>query len=223
LKIYRQLEEKRPNHGSNGKAYWQFFGIGALLIGIVFGAKSLTFDFSFTAPKISLLAKSFLSVLLLSFLEEWLFRGLIFKILLSSIKPFHAVIFSALIFAYFHFSPRYSVPLHHTFLDLSDGFRCFYENILPGLNHIAPFKFLVIFSLGCLLATAYFHRKNLFAATGLHGGIVFTLIICRACFSFSATNSFFGDNHLFNSPLAILLIATASIGIHGYYRSRSME
>ncbi|MDR2200517.1 MAG: CPBP family intramembrane metalloprotease, partial [Puniceicoccales bacterium] len=217
LKIYRQLEENRPNHSGKCKAYWQFFGIGILLIAMIFGLKSLVFDFSFTPLKIPLLVKFLLAAAFLSFLEEWLFRGLIFGAMVNAMKPFQAIIFSSLIFAYFHFSPRYSIPAHHTFLNLSDGFRCFYENIFPGLNHIAYLKFLIIFSLGCLLATVYFHSKNLFTAIGLHGGIVFALMICKTCFSFPVTNSFFGSNHLFDSPLAILLIATVGIGIHSYH------
>jgi membrane protease YdiL (CAAX protease family) len=95
LKIYRQLEVIWPTRGPNWPIYWRFFAIGSSLIGIIFGLKILAFGCSFTALSIAKLVRFFLSALALSFLEEWLFRGIIFRILAHAIKPLYAIIFSS--------------------------------------------------------------------------------------------------------------------------------
>jgi membrane protease YdiL (CAAX protease family) len=217
--MYRQHSPKKLATDCDGKIFGQFFILGCFLIPMIFGIKMLILDFSLTiSPRLYFfLGKSLLGAMALSFLEEWLFRGLIFKILLNPVKPFLATIFSSLLFAYFHFRPHYEPNPSSRFATLGDGFHCLYEVTFRSLVGISWFKFSIIFSLGCLLATVYFRTRNLLASVGLHGAIVFTLMIFREWIYFPATNFFFGSNDLFNSPLALLVILFFTISFSAYY------
>jgi membrane protease YdiL (CAAX protease family) len=132
-------------------------------------------------------------------------------------KPFLAIIFSSLLFAYFHFRPNYEPNPNFTFATFADGFHCFYAVAFRSLVGISWFKFSIIFALGCLLATVYFHTKNLLASVGLHGGIVFTLMVLKKWIFFPSSNFFFGSDDLSNSPLALLVILFLTISFSSYH------
>ncbi|MDR2812417.1 MAG: CPBP family intramembrane metalloprotease [Puniceicoccales bacterium] len=190
-----------------------FFILGMGLIAGIWGIKMLFLDFTLRAPSFFFLLKTLIRVLLIALLEEWLFRGLIFNLLLRRMRPAVAFVVSAFIFAHLHFRPTLSVA--SGLATFYDGFYCLYEVIFRSLVGISWFKFLILFSLGYLLATVYFYTRKLGAAVGIHAGIIFSLAIFKTCVSFSAVHSFFGSDDLFDSPLALLVIIAATVFSHG--------
>jgi membrane protease YdiL (CAAX protease family) len=209
-KIYRR-EIGSLSDRPNRKIFCPLFFQGMGLVAGIFGVKMLFLDFTWEIPSLFFLTKALLGALLVALLEEWLFRGLIFKLLLRKMRPVLAFASSAFIFAYFHFRPTYSLPITQELTTFSNGFYCLYEVIFHSLVGISWFKFLIIFSLGYLLASVYFHTQRLTAAIGLHAGIIFSLTIFKKFTTFPITHPLFGSNDLFDSPLALLLIISATI------------
>jgi membrane protease YdiL (CAAX protease family) len=193
----------------DGHHFCSFFLLGALLIIGIFAIKMLFLDFTISSS--SHLPKwRWFGIFFIVPLEEWLFRGLIFKLLLSRMRPFFATVLSALIFAYFHFRPAYGLSTAHKLATFSDGFHCLYAVIFHSLVGISWFKFLIIFSLGYLLAMVYFRRQRLSAAMGLHAGIIFSLMLFKGYITFPIRHPFLGSDE-FDSPLVLLLIILTTI------------
>ncbi|MDR3317390.1 MAG: CPBP family intramembrane metalloprotease [Puniceicoccales bacterium] len=161
--------------------------------------------------------KWLLSSIILSFIEEWLFRGLIFKILLKYMRPLLAIIFSSLLFAYFHFRPHYEISSHISYATFLDSFYYLYKVIFCTLANISYLNFLIIFAFGCLLAMIYFHTQNLSAPIGLHAGVVFTFMYLKIYISFPTSHHFFCSNNLLDSPFPLVVIIVAIIVFHLYY------
>jgi membrane protease YdiL (CAAX protease family) len=208
-KIYRQQLAKRPLNSWDMKTFLRSYAMGSMLILLIFGTKMAYLNFSWNTPSYWFIAKSLLGVVPITLFEEWLFRGLIFNILLQRWKTFLATIFSSLIFAYFHFRPNYKIDSPQAIATLMDGFRCFYEVIFHSLVGISWFKFWILFSLGYFLATLYVYVQKLEAPIGLHAGIISTLVIFRKCITFSEVRPFFGSDNLLDSPYAFILIIFA--------------
>jgi membrane protease YdiL (CAAX protease family) len=216
-KIYRQQSAKRPLNSWNMKTFFQSCAMGSALILLIFGIKMVYLNFSWNTPPHWFIAKSLLGVIPIALLEEWLFRGLIFNILLRRWKTFLTTVFSSLIFAYFHFRPNYKIDSSQSIATLADGFRCFYEIIFHSLVGISWFKFWILFSLGYFLATIYIYAQKLEAPIGLHAGIISTLIIFRKCIIFSEVHPFFGSNDLLDSPFAFILLILAILLTHWHH------
>ncbi|MDR0740812.1 MAG: CPBP family intramembrane metalloprotease [Puniceicoccales bacterium] len=209
-KIYRQEINSLPDY-PNRKVFCPFFIHGIWFVVGIFGAKMLFLDFTWETPSLFFLTKALLGALLIALLEEWLFRGFIFRFLLDKMRPVLAFTASAFIFAYLHFRPTYSLFVTQEPTTFSNGFYCLYELIFHSLVGISWFKFLIIFSLGYLLASVYFYTQKLTAAIGLHAGVIFPLTIFKNCAIFPVTRPIFGSNDLFDSPLALFLIILAAI------------
>jgi membrane protease YdiL (CAAX protease family) len=209
-KIYRQEINLLPDY-PNRKIFCPFFIQGIWFVTGIFGAKMLFLDFTWEIPSLFFLTKALLGALLIALLEEGLFRGLIFRLLLDKMRPVLAFTSSAFIFAYLHFRPTYSFPLTRELATFSNGFYCLYKLIFHSLIGISWFKFLIIFSFGYLLASVYFYTQKLTAAIGLHAGVIFSLTIFKNCTTFPITRPIFGSNDLFDSPLALSLIILAAI------------
>ncbi|MDR0417818.1 MAG: CPBP family intramembrane metalloprotease [Puniceicoccales bacterium] len=216
-KIYRQQLAKRPLNAWNMGMFLRFWAMGSMLIFFIFGIKMLCLRFSWNALSYWFIVKSLLGAILIAFLEEWLFRGLILNILLQNGKTFFATLFSSFIFAYFHFRPNYRIDSPQTVATLADGFHCFYEVVFHSLVGISWVKFLILFAVGYFLAMFYVYVQELEAPIGLHGGIVVSLTIFRRCINFSETHSFWGSNDLLNSPCALVLIIFIILLTHFYY------
>jgi membrane protease YdiL (CAAX protease family) len=225
LRLYRRKTAGSTFNHFHPLSFLSFFGLGMLLISTVFGIKMLFLDFKMHLPPslIFFLSKTLTTAFLIALFEEWLFRGFIFRSLLDITRPLMALFLSTFIFAYFHFLPAYQLPEHTEFAMISEGFRCFYETLFHTFSNISWFKFTIIAALGGLLATVSFYTKNLFSSVGLHTGIVFSLMVFKNYFSFYQENKFFGSNHLFDSPFALILIAITIFYVVQNYCKKNIE
>ena len=177
-----QLFHKNSNEQKNfcPQMFFKYVLLGIALISLVVFMifRSATSKYYFCLPEFSLinlffLLKIIIGVSLLSFFEEWLFRGIIFKSIRQILPDIFAIIGASLLFAYFHFRPQYQPPVYY---NLFSGFQCLYEVIFHTLKFIAWDKFALLFSFGALLSSAYNYTKSLLAPIGIHFGTVIALV-----------------------------------------------
>ncbi len=124
----------------------------------------------------SLLAQAMVPALSVSFLEEWLFRGMIFGLLLRGLRPYWGLLFVSGLFSIVHFlKPETQLPEGYVvgwlsgFDMLGSVFGNFREPwlVLGG--------FLTLFAAGWLLGWTRLKTASLWMAIGLHAGWVFGL------------------------------------------------
>ncbi|MGF1450577.1 MAG: phosphatase PAP2 family protein [Opitutales bacterium] len=147
-----------------------------------------------------------LSGVLIAFLEETVFRGLILRVFAQAMKPWLAVIASALFFALVHFKhvawPEGAEP------NWLSGFWVAEEVLLAPLNTMEPIKFFTLFAAGILLNLVAVRWRSLWPCIGLHAGWVFYLRIHRAIFPEPEKVSvLWGGPAVFDGllPLAVML------------------
>lgn len=208
FKLYRYLTVSEK-YTFRPRLFIKFFLLGSVLILSFFSAKMYFFEFSIQSISFFRIGYWFAVTLLLVCVEEWLFRGLIFKSLEQKLPVFLAIICSSFIFAYFHFRPTIATPDDPGML--SSGFYCLKAFLFDTFTEIYWRKFAVLFVLGILFCSVYCYERSLLASIGLHFGIVFTLTLINEVITFTSTNDWFGNNHLFNAPIAFILILTLTI------------
>jgi len=123
--------------------------------------------------RLSGIATSMLAAIVVPFIEETFFRGLVLGVLLRSLSRWVAVLASAALFAIIHFlkapdQPSAAVTWMSGFASISRAFEQFGD--LPLL--IGGFCTLLI--LGCITADARILTRSLWLPIGLHAGWIAT-------------------------------------------------
>lgn len=142
-----------------------------------------------------------------SVLEETLFRGAVFGGLRRVLYWPFALIISSLIFALTHFLKRADItgPVHWF-----SGFV-----LLPKLFDFHTFipEFLSLTLVGVLLCLAYQRTGNLYFSIGLHGGWIFVLKLYSALtIQAPATGvTFWGSNKMVDGWLAFIALAVTTV------------
>ncbi len=111
-------------------------------------------------------------MIMASLVEEWLFRGVLFALLLRSLSPWKAIIGLSLFFAAVHFLKPHSTisePIH-----AGSGLELLGQIGVKFL-HIEQFLgiFITLFAVGVVLAYARYKSGALWLSIGLHAGWVF--------------------------------------------------
>ena len=140
-----------------------------------------------------------LSAIVITVVSEWLFRGILMGIFIRAMRPAMAMVFISLFYAII-----YSLlPTGNEIIanpDKADaGFRMIItiaENLLTPEKF--TFSFMLLFSLGLVLAYARYRTASLWLPIGLHFGFIFP---CQALQQLTES----GTQH---SPLSRLLIGT---------------
>jgi len=158
-----------------------------------------------------------------SLIEEWLFRGVLFALLLRSLSARATIIGLSLFFALVHFLKPYSGSAEIVDGGAGDaGFRLLYQ---IGEKFIHPEEFigvfLTLFVVGLVLAYARLKTGHLWMSIGLHAGWVFTLKVYLAL-----TNNT-GKAHLVlygsdirEGLLPLVFVALTGFAVAFYLRSR---
>ncbi|HCJ12147.1 MAG: hypothetical protein A2Y14_05705 [Verrucomicrobia bacterium GWF2_51_19] len=128
-----------------------------------------------------------LSGLILGFLEEIVFRGLLLKVFRDAVQPLFAITLTSLFFAYVHFKIPGYVAAEVTWtsgLEIAWGviigiFKTFQENWARESIH-----FLNLFLLSTLLCLSVIKWRTLLFAIGFHAGIVWILLIYKRSIDF---------------------------------------
>lgn len=161
-------------------------GLGLLtLLPIIGGLYSLhlqVFDYS-RIWTFSLLAKkatiSLCLALLISLVEEPLFRGLLFTSLRQKINLVAAVLLSSGYYAALHFLESHT-PVAYQDLTISSGFVLFYEAIGNWLNPVVFTAFIGLLAVGIFLAVIRSQiKQSLGLCIGLHASWVWQIKLTK--------------------------------------------
>ena len=149
-----------------------------------------------------------LSAVVVPFLEEPLFRGLILGVLMRSSPAWLAALLTSAGFSIIHFlkAPEHAstdITWTSGFASIAHAFHQFGEPFLLLAG------FTTLFLLGCVLADARIRTRSLWLPIGLHGGWIFA----SAAFNKVARRQFdaspwLGDNLLIGiAPLCVAVIS----------------
>lgn len=199
--------------------FGRYFLFGLVLAGIIFSAQ---FAFGISKVKtgfdssdlISCATTAIFASLILAFLEELIFRGLIFRVCYCFSQPIIAALLCSLFFAYKHFK------ITGNFMNLLPGgghtapwdvgwFFAYYDAVAIGsCFHFVQFASLAMF--GMLLCAIYVRTKTLLAPIATHAALVFMIQTYRSAFDISTTEmtKYLGNAGMTNGifPLCLLTI-----------------
>jgi membrane protease YdiL (CAAX protease family) len=146
------------------------WGTGTILeVAGAFGPKAPQPDIAKLIPKI------LLPTLVVSLLEEWIFRGLLLGLWLRYARPLTACVGSSLLFAFLHFLKPPAGTVIEDPAHVLAGFELFGKILL---HFTEPLFFLTAFAclflVGLILAWARVRTGALWFSIGLHAGWIFT-------------------------------------------------
>lgn len=128
---------------------------------------------------------SLVGALILGFLEEVIFRGLILRLFYTAFRPLWAAVGVSLFFAYTHFGVPNSVWAKlGSDVEWFTGFIVAYWTLVGITVDFDLLPFAILFMLGLVLALLFYRTRSLMACIGLHSGLVFAMMIYRSLFSF---------------------------------------
>ncbi len=139
-------------------------------------------DIDFT----KIILKSFLGSLILAFLEEIVFRGLLMRCIYTAIGTISAILLSSLFFAYKHFKmPAVawdSISGAGHSAEWYSGFTVMFYDSIGIAYDFSPVIFANLVILGITLCLFYLKTKSLNSAIGFHFGTVFCMLIFKKTF-----------------------------------------
>jgi hypothetical protein len=161
------------------------------------------------------------TALVVSMLEELMFRGALFGALRKAFRWTTALLVSSLVYALVHFFQRPPSPEPVTW---ASGFVVL-AAMLRGLGEVATLVpgFFSLTLAGAILAYAYQRTGNLYFPIGLHAGWIFWL----KCYGFltvevpGASPALWGTGRLLDGWLALALLALAFAVVWFAFRRRS--
>ncbi|MCC5805288.1 MAG: CPBP family intramembrane metalloprotease [Opitutales bacterium] len=110
------------------------------------------------------------TALAVGFLEEAIFRGMVFRMFYTAVRPAAAVVLSALVFAAVHFKGVSFDP--EAELQWWSGFAVAWQSFLAVVYTFEFFPFVNLFLAGVALNLLFVRTGGLMACVGLHAGWV---------------------------------------------------
>ena len=214
----------------HARMFLRFFLYGIGLSAFIFLMQliftKVVYDGNFTAKlAIKTLFSGLASGLILGFLEELVFRGLIMRSIYTAWGVWSAMILSSLFFAYKHFKIPDSIwdniPSFASYPPWDFGFSLAYYDTVAIASTFNLVPFLSLFMFGMLLCAIYLRTKSLMAPMALHAGIVFCIQNYRKYFTIYSDDPLrhiFGNAGMTNGYLA-LIILVALFCIFAFKRS----
>jgi membrane protease YdiL (CAAX protease family) len=121
------------------------------------------------------------TALVVSLLEEWLFRGLLLDAVLRSARTWAALLFVTFFFALVHFlKPPGSIMVSDSDVNLTTGFWMIGQIFMHFGNPVfIAAEFTTLFAVGWVLGWARLRTSSLWLGIGLHAGWVFSYEIYK--------------------------------------------
>lgn len=178
----------------------------ALIQEIGFGTELRGTRFIFVTGE--MLFQALLGALVISLLEETIFRGLILRVFTQAMKPWLAIGLSALFFALVHFK-RVDWPVGQE-VNWFSGVWAAEAILLAPLHSLKPLVFLNLLAAGILLNLVMIKWRSLWPCVGLHAGWVCYRQLHREFFPEPAVvNPIIGGPALIDGLLALLVLGLA--------------
>ncbi len=126
---------------------------------------------------VRVLGAALLSGVLIALLEETVFRGLLLRVFGQAMRPWAAVVASALFFAMVHFK---AVPWPEGQpVEWWSGLSVAWGILVAPVTEMQPLKFLNLLAAGVVLNLVFIRWRSLWPCIGLHAGWVFYRVIHR--------------------------------------------
>lgn len=158
-----------------------------------------------------------------SLIEEWLFRGVLFALLLRSLSVRGTIIGLSFFFALVHFlKPYYGSKEILDGGSADAGFRLLAQ-IGERFIHPEDFigVFLTLFVVGVVLAIARYKTGYLWMPIGLHAGWVFTLKVYQSLTNNTGTaNPVFYGNDIREGLLPLVFVGLTGLAVWFYLRPK---
>jgi len=174
VKEYGLIWNERTRHHLWIAFLVSFLTLSAMIaLQLPFGVRSWQFTFHETVWPWKIL-KYFFSALTIGLIEEFIFRGLLFKTLRTRTRLLPAFVTTNLIYSLSHFL-RFSGEevAEPTFLSSFQVYGAVFEPFMR-LGEIWP-NAIGLFLFGCVLSYVFIHSGSLLFPIGLHAGAVFFL------------------------------------------------
>jgi membrane protease YdiL (CAAX protease family) len=218
---------KRIQPGAQG---WRDMAIGVLfsagfltlLVGLLYllGWVKTSGDFDFTKA----FQKAIIPAVIVALLEEWLFRGVLYGVLMRKLNAVQTIIGLSIIFAAVHFL---SPPKGIAVADPRSMMAGFEMLGLIGQKFLAASSFfgvfLTLFVVGATLAYTRYKTGKLWLAIGLHAGWVFSLKFTnKLTDSVESSQSLLYNDSLMDGILPLITLLITWLCLSLYLRPRKL-
>ncbi|MDR1437509.1 MAG: CPBP family intramembrane metalloprotease [Puniceicoccales bacterium] len=169
------------------------------------------------------LFRTFACAVVVSFLEEIIFRSCILGVLRTAMQSAMAITFSSLFFAIVHFRPTAaSVGILSMPLSWKESFTIGYRCATEIFHSFHPIAFFNLFILGCIFAIIRIRKGHLMASIGLHGGIVWMLLLFRKLIYWDGKCFFWNPAGPIDAPFATIILLLLLIYFHGQLANKNI-
>ncbi|MEO1856406.1 MAG: CPBP family intramembrane glutamic endopeptidase [Rubritalea sp.] len=211
-----------------GEQGWRDMAIGilfsagflTLLVGLLYsiGWVETSDEFKFAKA----FQKAIIPAIIVAFLEEWLFRGLLYDVLMRKLNAVQTIVGLSLFFAAVHFL---SPPKGIAVASPRDALAGFEMLGLIGQKFLAASSFfgvfVTLFVVGATLAFTRYKTGKLWLAIGLHAGWVFSLKFTNKLTDpVGEPHSLLYNNSLMDGVLPLLTLLITGLSLSFYLRSR---
>ena len=192
------------------------FAAGVVLIALV-AAGQMTFGTAVIRPRAELsplqvlkwVAISFAIAIIVSTIEEIVFRGLILRLFYTSTRyPWLALTLSAAFFAYTHFKIPPSEWTKVGSVHWDTGWLAAYWMLIGISVEFELNRFIALWLLGMVLGTLMLRTGSLWPGIGLHGGLVFGMLLYHDLLhDFGPIAGFWGSTALIDGWAVVFALA----------------
>lgn len=175
---------------------WFAYGIG--MIAIIYGG---TFAVGAVEPTrdaslggfLANLDNAIVAGIFVGVFEEIVFRGLVFRMFYTALKPIPAILSSSAFFAVLHFkAPSTSFDgILPSNIGFPEGFEIGFETIAALVTQFDFTLLAALFLVGVVLHQVFLMTNNLWTNVGLHAGWVFTIKMVGGSFQTSESANWF--------------------------------
>ncbi len=171
----------------------------------------------------SALSSALSTAFIVSIIEEWVFRGVLFALLLRSLKPKSVIIGLSVFFAAVHFLKPLN-PISDPTATFA-GFELLGQIALTFLNpEFFIGVFLTLFLVGVILAYARHVTGYIWLSIGLHAGWVFTMKMFSSYTSRAEDlSAFMLGSDIRQGLVPLLFVTLTGITIYFYLRTKKSE
>ena len=199
---------------------WMVLGLVLLLVVVV-----LQFNFgnvdsitSMTVSEVGILIFSgLLSGLLVGFLEETVFRGIVFRIFYTALRPIPAAVICSLLFAALHFKkiPE-TVWSVDSVVSAASGLEMAFWTLFSVTQTFDPQHFVTLFLVGLVLTLVFMRTRSLWSCWGMHAGWVWLLAVSSSQYQVGdgSGTGFLGTQRLIDGWLTPSLLAGAVVWLY---------
>ncbi len=190
----------------------KFLLLGVVTMGLVVATQALLLDVGlegeFSIGR--LLERTFSALvggLLLGWMEEAIFRGMLFRMFYTATKPLPAIILSSLVFAAVHFK--------HVPAELGEPVTWYSGFIVAAYQSVAVFfevrwlEYINLVLVGMVLILVFMRTRNLVACMGLHAGWVLVRNVWSKLFEIPDGGSarFWGTDRIVDGYACTIMLA----------------